>query len=105
MTTTVAHSEASVLPERFAVEVAADDIMHGRPCNAKKCPIALAIARWLENQRISFSSVTVSSDDVVIHLGWRSSRWSYWHDATSLVAAFDHGDSVEPRTVVLARLP
>jgi len=94
-----------VLPERFAVEVAADDIMHGRPCNAVKCPIALAITRWLENQRISFDSVTVASNDVVIDLGWRSSRWSYWHDATSLVAAFDRGDLVEPRTVVLARLP
>jgi len=96
-----------VLPERFAVEVTVDDITHGRPCNAAKCPIALAIARWLENQRISFDSVTVTSDDVVmvINLGWRSSRWSYWHDATSLVAAFDRGDSVEPRTVVLARLP
>ena len=117
MTTTVARPESGVLPERFAVEVTVDDIMHGEPSDADKCPLALAVTRWLRRRRIRFVAVTVTSRDVLISIGRpRSARqyWSigrprsaqhYWHDSASLILAFDHGEPVEPRTVVLAKLP
>jgi len=107
-TTTLARSKSSVvLPERFAVEVTADDIMHGRRCDANMCPLALAVARWLRNQRIPFLTVLVTHTDLTINFGLDTlvQVQHYWHDGVSLVSDFDHGEIVGPRTVVLARLP
>ena len=103
--TTIARPEVSVLPERFAVEVTDSDIVHGESCISDECPIALAIERWLRNQNVAFVSVNVTSSEVFISLNWRTPMQRYWYDATGFVSAFDRGEIVEPRTVVLARLP
>jgi len=105
ITTTLACPASSVLPERFAVEVTADDIAHGCPSWADKCPIALAVMRGLRNQKITFVTVTVTSVEVAIKLDWHTPSPRYWHDSESWVHDFDRGNAVEPRTVVLARLP
>jgi hypothetical protein len=94
-----------LLPERFAVEVTADDIAQGWPCNASQCPIALAVMRWLWEQNIPVVYVSVTDRDVEINLDWRTPALRYWHDAASFTTTYDRAEPVEPRTVVLARLP
>jgi hypothetical protein len=94
----------SALPERFAVEVTADDIAQGWPCSGSKCPIALAIMRWLRERGISFVAVTVTDRDVEINLNWHTPALRSWHDAASFTTTYDRAEPVEPRTVVLARL-
>jgi hypothetical protein len=103
-TTTLPRSSASVPPERFAVEVTADDIAQGWPCNASQCPIALAVMRWLWEQNIPVVYVSVTDRDVEINLDWRTPALRYWHDAASFTTTYDRAEPVEPRTVVLARL-
>jgi len=103
--TTLARPASSVLPERFAVKVTAHAIAHGCPRCADKCPIALAVMRWLRNQKIRFVTVTVTSVEVAINLDWHTPSPRYWHDSESWVHDFDRGNAVEPRTVVLAKLP
>jgi hypothetical protein len=95
---------ANVLPERFAVEVTADDIEQGWPCSGSKCPIALAIMRWLRERGINFVAVTVTDRDVEINLDWHTPALRWWHDSASFTTAYDRAEPVEPRTVVLARL-
>ena len=98
--------ELHILPERFVVEVTADDILHGQPCDAATCPLALAVTRWLRQRRIPFLTVSVGFPDVNIYLDNRTlPRRHYWHDAFRFVSDFDHGAVVKPRTVVLAKLP
>jgi len=104
-TTTLTRPESGVLPERFVMEVTDSDIADGLPRCGDKCPLALALMRWLRNQKITFVAVTVTSVDVAINLDWHTPSPRYWHDSESWVHDFDRGNAVEPRTVVLARLP
>lgn len=96
----------SELPERFAVEVTVWDILYGQPCSADNCPIAVALGRWLRAHGIPHVALTVTARDIEVNLHWGpGGTVRYWFDAHTWVDRFDHGEQVQPRTVVLARMP
>jgi hypothetical protein len=96
--------ESPDLPDRFVVEVTADDVVNGERGSCTNCPVALAIRCWLQEHGISVVGIRVGVTSVGIDLGpGRALR--YWHDASNLIVLFDRRCPVEPRTVCLARLP
>ena len=98
--------EARALPERFAIEVTADDIAAGTACSADACPIALALGRWLFEHSIGYAALTVTARDIEVNLNWSpGGTVRLWFDAHGWVGSFDRGEPVQPRTVLLVKTP
>lgn len=86
----------SNLPNRFTVDVTAEDIANGEAGKAYRCPVALAAARcvgWASVFR--FGWALLGSDD--------RAGFTYRHNAEPFIAAFDSEQPVQPCTVTFTR--
>jgi hypothetical protein len=99
-------TKSLVLPEdRFVLAVTAEDIAEGVRQDCWRCPVALALTRYLEahNPRRRFS---LTVDPTNAHLAspraWQQlAAWN--HDGRDFIYAFDRGHEVQPTKVTFWR--
>jgi hypothetical protein len=87
---------AESLPDRFTVEITAEDIALGERARCEVCPVSLALNRAYPFGWFVFPLSAYPS----------RGRWfgeQYVHDAPDFIERFDTGARVEPRTVTLVR--
>jgi hypothetical protein len=84
------------IPDRFTVDVTAEDIAAGTPQDCARCPVAIALNREQPHGYVSWvvtggTACLNGRDHVFTHNGFR------------FVWAFDEGGHVSPRTITFNR--